>query len=134
MKVCKLHRLQDSFCRHFIDKECKIYIKTKVSRCGTVLRKCALFSSTAFPPPPPPPPPPPVGKGGSLASQYRELQWRLFLASKIRGLESYQNPASCHGGSFWRVISAGNFGTFIWRVFMASKSSRYSVGSKKKCE
>jgi hypothetical protein len=71
-----------------------------------------------------------AGKGGSLASQYRELQWRLFLGSKIRGLESHLNPASCHGGSFWRVISTGDSGTFIWRVFMASKFSEYSVGSK----
>jgi hypothetical protein len=41
------------------------------------------------------------------------------------------NPASCHGGFFWRVISAGDFGTFIWRVFMASKSSGLKRESKK---
>jgi hypothetical protein len=32
--------------------------------------------------------------------------------------------ADFSGGLFWRVISAGYFGTFIWRVFMASKTSR----------
>ncbi len=60
-----------------------------------------------------------------LASKYRKLQWRLFLASKFSGFKSHINPTSCHGGFFWQVISAGYFGTFSWRVFMASKSSRF---------
>ncbi len=66
-----------------------------------------------------------AGKGGSLASKYRELHWRLFLASKFSRLKSHMNPASCHGGFFWQVISEGDFGIFIWRVFMASKSSGF---------
>jgi hypothetical protein len=40
------------------------------------------------------------------------------------------NPTSCHGGFFWRVISADDFGTFIWRVFMASKSSGFKRKAK----
>jgi hypothetical protein len=96
----------------------------------------------------PPPPPPPLaelmrdggpglawgfwaGKGGSLASKSRELKWRLFLASKLSGLKSHINPASCQGGFFWRVISAVYFGTFIWRVFMASKSSEFKERQSK---
>jgi hypothetical protein len=48
------------------------------------------------------------------------------------------NLAGCHGGFFWRVISAGYFGAFIWRVFMASKTSgflkkRKAKGKEVKC-
>jgi hypothetical protein len=71
------------------------------------------------------------GEGGFAASQYRELKWRLFLASKFHGLKSHLNPASCHDGLFWRVILAGEFSTFIWRVFMASKSSGFKRNQSK---
>jgi hypothetical protein len=47
------------------------------------------------------------------------LQWRLFLASKIRGFESHLSSASCHGGLFWRVILAGCFDGSFWRVIPA---------------
>jgi hypothetical protein len=36
------------------------------------------------------------------------------------------------GGLFRRVISAGYFGTFIWRVFMASKTSGFLKKKKAK--
>jgi hypothetical protein len=42
------------------------------------------------------------------------------------------NPAGCHGGFFWRVISAVYFGAFIWRVFMASKTSGFLEEKKRK--
>ncbi len=69
-----------------------------------------------------------AGKGGSLASQYRELESHLFLASKIHGWESHLNSASCCGRLFWWVILASPSSTLIWRVFMASECGKYSVG------
>ena len=40
--------------------------------------------------------------------------------------------ASFSGGSFRRVISAGYFGTFIWRVFMANETSGFLREEKAK--
>jgi hypothetical protein len=49
-------------------------------------------------------------EGGSLASHYRELESRLFLASKIRGwsrtLIRQVAEADYFGGLFWRALPA----------------------------
>jgi hypothetical protein len=42
------------------------------------------------------------------------------------------NPAGCHGGSFWRIISAGHSSGSFWRVLMASKKSRFLKKRKAK--
>jgi hypothetical protein len=60
------------------------------------------------------------------------LKWRVFLASKFGGLLSRVNPAGCHGRLFWLVISAGYFGTFIWRVFMANETSGFQRQEKQR--
>ncbi len=71
-------------------------------------------------------------EGGSLASQYHELKWRLILASKFGGLKSHINPASCHGGFFWRVISAHLFGGFSWQVNQAGFEEKQSKEKRSK--
>jgi hypothetical protein len=68
------------------------------------------------------------GGGFSLASQSRELESHLILASKIRGPESHLSSASYFGKSFRQVIWASLSGTSIWQGFIASKFSKYSVG------
>jgi hypothetical protein len=68
------------------------------------------------------------GRGVTLASQSRELESHLFLASKIHGLESHLGSASYFGKSFRQAIWASFSGTTIWRGFMASKFGKYSVG------
>jgi hypothetical protein len=40
--------------------------------------------------------------------------------------------ANFSGGSFRRVILAGHFGTFIWRVFMANEASGFQMKGKAK--
>jgi hypothetical protein len=40
--------------------------------------------------------------------------------------------ADLSGGSFRRVIPAGYFGAFIWRVFLASKTSGFLEEKKSK--
>ena len=40
--------------------------------------------------------------------------------------------ANFSGGSFRRIILAGHFGTFIWRVFMANETSGFQRKEKAK--
>ncbi len=40
--------------------------------------------------------------------------------------------ADYSGGSFWRVILVGYFGTFIWRVSMANETSGFQRKEKQK--
>ncbi len=70
------------------------------------------------------------GRGVSLASQSRKLESHLILARKIRGLESHLSSASYFGTSFQQAIWASLSGISIWRGFLASKFSKYSVGFK----
>jgi hypothetical protein len=59
------------------------------------------------------------------------LKWRLFLASKFSGIKSHINPASCHGGFSWRVISAHLFGGFSWQVNQAGFKEKQSKRKEK---
>ncbi len=55
----------------------------------------------------------------------------VTLASQSRELESHLSSASYFGKSF-QVIWASLSGTSIWRGFIASKFSKYSVGFRMK--
>ncbi len=52
------------------------------------------------------------------------------LASKFGGSYSREDLACFHGKTLWRVYSAGQFGTFIWRVFISNEKGM--LLSKKK--
>ncbi len=58
-----------------------------------------------------------AGKGGSLASKFGGSYSRVDLAC-------------FHGKTFWLVYLAGQFGTFIWRVFISNE--RHAVEQEKK--
>ncbi len=58
-----------------------------------------------------------AGKGGSLASKFDGSYSRVDLAY-------------FHGKTFWRVRLTGQFGTFIWRVFISNE--RHAVEQEKK--
>jgi hypothetical protein len=77
---------------------------------------------------------PEQGRGATLASQSRELESHLILERKIRGLESHLSSASYFGKSFRQAIWASLSGISVWRGFIASKFSKYSVGFKNEIE
>ncbi len=75
------------------------------------------------------PPPPPCSVGGAVGGgRVGEpcSAWGFWagkggsLASKFDGSYSRVDLACFHGKTFWRIYLVGQFGTFIWRVFMSN--------------
>jgi hypothetical protein len=82
-----------------------------------------------------------VGKGGSLASQYRELKWRLFLASKFRGTKSHLNigaDKTLPATKYWRRQNIGKISATteikgVDKILALTKSwCRQNLGVNKK--